>query len=143
MTDITKPLKRFQMIRVKGNKNIKVTLKYERLPHFCFLCGMLSHTEKDCSNVADEDKESGYGWGMDIRASPRKGLSKNKEEIDALKLKKSLFVTKPSPPPSVSTKEKNNSVDVIGGSGLIVGIAGEKITVEDVGEGSEWTYQRC
>lgn len=106
LIDVTKPLKRFQMIRVKGNKNIKVTLKYERLPHFCFLCGMLSHTGKDCSNVADEDKEVGYGWGMDMRASPRKGLSKNKEEIDALKLKKSLFVSKPILPPVISLKEK-------------------------------------
>ena len=32
---------------------------------------------------------------MNIRASPRKGLSKNIEEVNALKLKKSLFVVKP------------------------------------------------
>lgn len=51
MLDITKPLKRFQMIRLKGNSTAKVTLKYERLPHFCFLCGCMSHVEKDCSNV--------------------------------------------------------------------------------------------
>lgn len=83
------------MIRVKGNVTVKITLKYERLPHFCFLCGLMSHTEKDCSIVSDEEKESGQGWGMDIRTSPRKGFAKNKEEVELLKLKKCLFVPKP------------------------------------------------
>lgn len=54
------------------------------------------HTEKDCVNVSDEDKETGYGWGMDFKDSPRKGFNKNKEEVEALKFKKKLFVTKPS-----------------------------------------------
>ena len=62
----------------------------------------MSHTEKDCSIVADNDKELVYGWGMDLRASPRKGLSKNKEEIDALKLNKNLFVLKPMSSPKDS-----------------------------------------
>lgn len=95
LVDETKPIKRFQMIRVKGNNTVKINLKYERLPHFCFLCGMISHTEKDCANVSDEDKEAGYGWSMDIKASLHKGFNKNKEEIEALKLKKKLFVPKP------------------------------------------------
>lgn len=83
------------MIRVKGNNNVKITLKYERLPHFCFMCGLMSHTEKDCSTVSDEEKEAGYGWGMSIRASPRKGLSKHREEETAIKARKNLFVPKP------------------------------------------------
>lgn len=56
--DITKPLKRWQLIRTKGDNTVKINIKYERLPHFCFLCGIISHTEKDCSNVSDEN------WGM-------------------------------------------------------------------------------
>lgn len=95
LVDISKPLKRFQLIRVKGNNTVKVTLKYERLPHFCFLCGLMSHTEKDCTVVSEEDRETGQGWGMDIRASPRKGFGKNREEIETLKLRKCLFVPKP------------------------------------------------
>src|SRR5688572_7578100 len=78
--DITKPLKRCQMIRLKGNNNVKISLKYERLPHFCFMCGLMSHTEKDCTHVSEEDKDAGYSWGMNIRASPRKGLNKIREE---------------------------------------------------------------
>ena len=47
--DITKPLKRYQMIRLKIGNTVRITLMYERLPHFCFLCGLLTYTEKDCS----------------------------------------------------------------------------------------------
>lgn len=82
--DVTKPLKSYRMISRKGNNTVKIILKYERLPHFCFLCGIMSHTEKDCTNVTEEDKEVGYTWGMDIRASPRRGLNKHREEEKAI-----------------------------------------------------------
>lgn len=56
----------------------------------------MTHTEKNCTIVDEEDKEKGYGWGLDIKASPSKGLHKQNEEIEALKEKKSLFVSKPA-----------------------------------------------
>lgn len=40
-------------------------------------------------------KKRRNGRGMDIKALPRKGFSKNKEEVSGLKLRKNLFVTKP------------------------------------------------
>lgn len=105
--DITKLLKRFQQICLKNQQTVQIPIKYERLPHFCFLCGLLSHTEKDCTNVTEEEKDVGYGWGLNIRASPLKGLSKNVEEVNALKSRKSLFVVKP--------KEKEN-IEIFGDS---------------------------
>lgn len=95
MMDITKPLKCSQMIRLKNHTTLKIDLKYERLPYFCFLCGLLCHTEKDCNFVSEEEKEGAYGWGMHLKASPSKGISKNNEEILALKSRKCLFVPKP------------------------------------------------
>ncbi|CAO2837715.1 unnamed protein product [Amaranthus hypochondriacus] len=50
--------------------------------------------------MTDEDKEAEYGWGMDIRASLRKGFNRLKEEVDSLKLKKCLFVPKPKSLPT-------------------------------------------
>lgn len=90
----------------------------------------MSHTEKDCANVTDEDREVGYGWGMDVRASPRKGFNRNKEEIDALKLKKNLFVSKPkklhldpiatAPSPSVYLDDSSENGNVgVGGSKIL------------------------
>lgn len=93
--DCTKPLKRFQTIRIKGDARVTINIKYERLPHFCFLCGLMNHTEKDCSYINEEEKEKGNGWGMNIRASPRKGYNKLNEEMNELRLKNSLFCTKP------------------------------------------------
>ena len=72
-----------------------VKIKYEGLPHFCFHWGHMSHVEKDCLIFNDEDKEHGIGWGLTIRASPRRGITKIREEITALKLKPRLFVVKP------------------------------------------------
>lgn len=119
--DCLKPLRRFQYVRIKGGSTIKITLKYERLPHFCFLCGLLNHTEKDYSYVSEEDKEKGHGWGMDIRASPRKGVGKYKEEVSGMKLRKTLFVTKPEP--NCSAKQGSYPCGpqdgLIGGTGII------------------------
>lgn len=92
---MTKPLKRFQLIKLKSQSTMKINLKYDRLPHFCFVCGLLCHSEKDCSAVTEDVQPEGYGWGLNIKASPRKGLSKNNEEVQALKSRKCFFVTKP------------------------------------------------
>lgn len=94
------------MVRLKGGITAKISIKYECLPHFCFLCGLLTHTEKNCTMVDEEDKEKGYGWGLDIKASPRKGLHKHTEEIEALKVRKNLFVSKPT------TMGENKNVDL-------------------------------
>ncbi|KAL6550173.1 hypothetical protein OROMI_020661 [Orobanche minor] len=46
--DITKPLRR--VIQAEGPKNEVITVKlaYERLPNFCYFCGILGHLVKDC-----------------------------------------------------------------------------------------------
>ncbi|CAO2822706.1 unnamed protein product [Amaranthus hypochondriacus] len=95
LINVDKPLKRFQNVRLKGESTVKISLKYERLPHFCFLCGLMNHTEKNYTVVDEEDKERGYNWGLDIKASPRKGYHKINEEIERLKVRKNLFVSKP------------------------------------------------
>lgn len=58
----------------------------------------MNHTERNCTRVAEDDKEQGYGWGLEMKASPRKGFYKHKEEVENLKLKKTLFITKPNSP---------------------------------------------
>ena len=43
LLDITKPLRRFQRIKLRGDIVVKVDFKYERSPFFCFLCGSIFH----------------------------------------------------------------------------------------------------
>lgn len=97
MLDLKKPLKRSQKIRMKDGAVVTITAKYERLPHFCFLCGRIDHTDRDCIWVAEEDRDKGCGWSLDLKASPRRGLSKARDELAYLKTKKKLFTFKPKP----------------------------------------------
>ena len=46
--NVSRPLNRGR--KVLGNKEeIWVTLKYEKMPNFCYWCGMVSHDAKECS----------------------------------------------------------------------------------------------
>lgn len=47
--DLSKPLKRRMKIRKAGDGWEWITFKYENVPTFCFICGMLGHSEKFCS----------------------------------------------------------------------------------------------
>ncbi|KAL2929579.1 DNA topoisomerase 1 [Bienertia sinuspersici] len=51
-----KPLRRGFKIAVRTNTTKWVDVKYERLGDFCYFCGRLGHTDKDCPNIAEEDE---------------------------------------------------------------------------------------
>ena len=46
--DITKPLPRCCKLRAAGKHFGWVGIRYERLPNFCYWCGRVSHSERDC-----------------------------------------------------------------------------------------------
>lgn len=113
LIDVNKPLRRNQRIRNKCGDVIRIDFKYERLPFFCFLCGRLGHSEKDCSHVSEEHVEKGYGWGLWIKASPRKGRKREKDEVqEVCATRKNLFVCeKPSEEVSGFAGEKVHRED--------------------------------
>ncbi|XVF67281.1 hypothetical protein PTKIN_Ptkin10aG0108200 [Pterospermum kingtungense] len=48
--DVRLPLKRFK--KIKGAEGMaRVTFKYDRLPTFCFICGLLGHMDKFCPKL--------------------------------------------------------------------------------------------
>ncbi|KAK6156052.1 hypothetical protein DH2020_010300 [Rehmannia glutinosa] len=60
LMDITKPLRRGAPIRLGSNGNrVWVDFKYERIPDFCFACGIVGHGLTDCKlegvNVGSTD----------------------------------------------------------------------------------------
>ncbi|KAK7854049.1 uncharacterized protein CFP56_033737 [Quercus suber] len=46
--DITKPLNRVRKVWSDGSVIGCAILKYERLPNFCYWCGLVSHDDRDC-----------------------------------------------------------------------------------------------
>ena len=101
---------------------MNIGLKYERLPHFCFLCGLMSHTDRGCRQDTEKEKDNGNKWGLDIKASPRKGLSKSKE-VEALKGRGGRLFT-PKPDLHTKTVMPRSSGD---GGGLIRSLSSDGI----------------
>lgn len=52
--DVRKPLKRKKKIVKKDGSEFTVTCKYERIGEFCFLCGLVSHTDRFCRKFIDK-----------------------------------------------------------------------------------------
>ena len=53
---INKPLQRGRNIVNPNGGKYWVTFKYERLPSFCFQCGILGHDEKNCPGFSSNPK---------------------------------------------------------------------------------------
>ena len=64
--DITKPLPCCWKLWAEGKHIGWVGIRYERLPNFCYWCGWVSHSERDCEmwlrakgNLKREDQQYG------------------------------------------------------------------------------------
>lgn len=65
--DVRQPLKKHKKFIKRDGSVAKITFKYERLPSFCFVCGIIGHSEKHCKKAYDLDREGqkpvrGWGW---------------------------------------------------------------------------------
>ncbi|XP_074326996.1 uncharacterized protein At4g02000-like [Apium graveolens] len=63
--NIQKPLKRRMKIKCEGGNWSWVNFKYERLGSFCFVCGIIGHTERECNVIyahPDKEVERAYGF---------------------------------------------------------------------------------
>ncbi|KAK4397799.1 hypothetical protein Sango_1255400 [Sesamum angolense] len=52
--DISKPLKRFRQLRTTRGEGLVVSFTYERLPNFCYLCGLLGQVDRNCVRCYEE-----------------------------------------------------------------------------------------
>lgn len=56
MLDVLKPLCQYRKLKYKRDREIQVDFAYERLPYFCFACGVIGHFERNCHIDPEEDK---------------------------------------------------------------------------------------
>lgn len=79
--DVRKPLKRKKKILKKDRSEVMVHCKYEKLGDFCFVCGLLSHTERFCKKKLESSTSSGgKEWGQWLRAPPRRAMEGGKSK---------------------------------------------------------------
>lgn len=79
--DVRKPIKRKKKIVKKDDQEFSIDCKYERLGEFCFVCGMVSHTDRFRRSTLDQGAEGvTKEWGSWLRAPPRRvaGQSQSK-----------------------------------------------------------------
>lgn len=85
MLKLDQPLKRGTKIKIGKAPPCWIPVTYERIPSFCYYCGKLGHTCKDCPNVTEKDEDEGVineaelPYGDWMRASPMK-VSQNFSE---------------------------------------------------------------
>lgn len=72
--DVDKPIKRRMKLKREGGVWSWINFKYERLSTFCFVCGLLGHSDRDCGIVyANPDKTIERSYGTWLRAPTRGG----------------------------------------------------------------------
>lgn len=54
---VSKPLKRKKKIVKKDKSEVVFLCKYKKLGNFCFVCGLLSHTEQFCKKNLEAASE--------------------------------------------------------------------------------------
>lgn len=71
--DLSKPLKRRMKVRKTGNEWFWIVFKYENIPTFCFICGIIGHSDKFCSRLFDTpENEIIKPYGSWMRAPLRR-----------------------------------------------------------------------
>lgn len=73
--DITTPLKKIIFLQPEGEMKIPIAVLYEKLPDFCFCCGMLGHQYRECLKYKGQPKEklAFGGWMKALTPATRPG----------------------------------------------------------------------
>lgn len=76
--DVDKPIKRRMKLKRAGGTWSWINFKYERLSTFCFVCGLMAHSDRDCGIVyANPDKTIERSYGTWLRAPGRSEKNQN------------------------------------------------------------------
>lgn len=98
--DLNKPMRRGTKIRVGSAEPCWIPITYKRLSSFCYWCGHLGHTTKDCERLSEvtengeEVTEEKMPFGEWMKASPMKRtevISEQGTGTKSAEMRRSLF----------------------------------------------------
>ncbi|CAH9067425.1 unnamed protein product [Cuscuta europaea] len=68
--NLNMPLKRKMFLQTDKGESFCVKFRHEKLPSFCFACGVIGHAERFCPHYPNGiDKSGGFRFGPELRAS--------------------------------------------------------------------------
>lgn len=71
--DVSKPLKKQMKLKRENGTWALIDFRYERLPTFCFLCGVIGHGERVCPKIIQGvDRKAEKPFGVWLRAGGRR-----------------------------------------------------------------------
>jgi 14-3-3 protein epsilon len=71
--DVRQPLKKDTKVKSIGGEWCTVNFKYEKLGMFCFICGIMGHSENKCEvRYAMENDNGVRGWSRELRAETKR-----------------------------------------------------------------------
>ncbi|CAN1825599.1 hypothetical protein LINPERHAP1_LOCUS31224 [Linum perenne] len=78
--DVRKSLRREKRLKRPGGRAELCKFRYEKLPTFCFICGLIGHVERNCQiQFRNYGSEIERKWGPELRALPRSNKPKGGE----------------------------------------------------------------
>nr|GLL37548.1 uncharacterized protein LOC109174453 [Ipomoea trifida] len=71
--DVSKPLKKQMKLKRENGTWVLIDFRYERLPTFCFLCGVIGHGDRVCPKIVHGiDRSAEKPFGVWLRAGGRR-----------------------------------------------------------------------
>ena len=56
--DVTKKLVKGKKVKIEGGKQRWISFRYERLPNFCYRCGLLNHGLRECAEASQKENQN-------------------------------------------------------------------------------------